>query len=141
VITAIDSNIVIGLWNEDKDFSLEAARALELASGRGELVICAPVYVEIRALPGRSEGRVDDFLRRGGIGVEWELEESIWREAARASHAYSLRRDTRAKPPRRIAADFVIGAHAALRGYSLLTLDRRTFRVSFPTLRFAPESS
>jgi predicted nucleic acid-binding protein len=141
VTTAIDSNIVIGLWNEDANFNLEAERALELASGRGELVISAPVYVEIRALAGRSESKVGDFLQDAAIRVEWELEERIWREAARASHAYSLRRDSRAKPPRRIAADFVIGAHAAVRGYSFLTLDRRTFRVSFPALQFAPESS
>jgi len=141
VTTALDSNILVGLWNEDAVFNQEAERALVRASGRGELVIAAPVYVEIRSLQGRSESKVDDFLQEAGIRVEWELEERIWREAAKASHAYSLRRGSQAKHPRRIAADFVIGAHADVRGYSLLTLDRRTFRISFPNLRFSPESS
>lgn len=138
--TAVDSNVVIGLWNEDVKFNLESIQLLDAARERGKLVIAAPVYVEIRAVPNREEAWVERFLMRGGIDVDWELDEAIWRLAARASHAYGVRRRTVVPPPRRIAADFVIGAHAAVRGYPLLTLDRRTFRVSFPTLRFAGEA-
>jgi predicted nucleic acid-binding protein len=36
--------------------------------------------------------------------------------------------------PRRILADFVIGAHALRRAYALLTLDDRLYRLAFPRL-------
>jgi len=93
-------------------------------------------------MPERSEQIVDMFLDDIGVEVDWVIEEKIWREAAKASHEYGKRRgEKRSKLPRRIAGDFVIGAHASVRGHSLLTLDRRTFRVSFPNLRFAPDSN
>jgi predicted nucleic acid-binding protein len=143
VTTAIDTNILIALWNEDDALNREAERALEEASAAGSLVICAPVYVELRTLPGRDESRMDGFLSKTGISVDWRLDEAIWREAARASHEYGRRRSADKQPslPRRIAGDFVIGAHAMIRGYSLLTMDRRTFRVAFPRLALASRSS
>ena len=115
---------------------------MKLAAKRGELVIAALVYVEIRTPADRDEGFIELFLQRTGISVDWRLEEKIWREAAKASHEYARRRgEKQSKLPRRIAGDFVIGAHADVRGYSLLTLDRRTFHISFPNLGFAPEST
>lgn len=36
--------------------------------------------------------------------------------------------------PRRILADFLIGAHALHSGYRLLTLDDRFYRTAFPRL-------
>lgn len=139
--TALDSNIVIALWSEDDALNVEAVRALEIASARGTLAICAPVYVEVRAFSGRTEDKLDDFLSRTGIQVEWELEERIWRDAAKAGRAYCIRRESPRKLPRRVAADFVIGAHAMVRDYPLLTLDKRTFRVAFPSLKMATGSS
>lgn len=133
-MTAIDSNVLIGLWNPDDAFNHEAQRALDLAAERGQLVMAAPVFVELRAMPDRDEASIEAFLKRTGITVDWKLEERIWREAARANHEYVARRRKNFKLPRRIAADFVIGAHAAVRGYPLLTFDRRTFRSAFPNL-------
>ena len=141
--TAIDSNVLVSLWNADDALNGEAVHALKMAAERGEMVIAAPVYVEIRTPIDRDEAMVEQFLRKTGIAVDWRLEERIWREAATASYEYGRRRrgERHAKLPRRIAGDFVIGAHAMVRGHSLLTLDRRTFRISFPSLQFAPESS
>lgn len=143
MITAVDTNVLVGLWSEDDALNAEAERALIAASGRGRLVICAPVYVEMRAMPERTERLVQIFLAEAGIEVDWILQEKVWREAARAGHEYGMRRraDKYPKLPRRIAGDFVIGAHAMVRGYSLLTLDRRFFRVAFPALKMAQESS
>ena len=58
---AIDTNILIALWNEDDALNREAERALEEASAESSLVISAPVYVELRMLPGRDESRMDNF--------------------------------------------------------------------------------
>lgn len=141
--TAIDSNVLVALWNEDDALNAEAAGALEAVAVRGTLVIAAPVYVELRTVPDRDERAIDFFLSKTGIDVDWRLEEKVWREAAKASHEYGKRRrgERHSKLPRRIAGDFVIGAHAMVREYSLLTLDRRTFRIAFPTLKLAQEST
>jgi predicted nucleic acid-binding protein len=133
-VIAIDSNVLIGLWNPDDSLNLEAQNALDAAMERGQLVIAAPVYVELRAVPGRDDGTIDIFLGRTGIAVDWKIDERIWREAARANNEYVTRRRKNFKLPRRVAADFVIGAHASVRGYSLLTFDQRTFRSAFPNL-------
>ena len=44
------------------------------------------------------------------------------------------RRKARDPGARRILADFLIGAHAAVNGYRLLTLDDRVYRAAFPKL-------
>jgi predicted nucleic acid-binding protein len=39
---------------------------------------------------------------------------------------------------RRILADFLIGAYAAVHRYRLLTLDQRLYRAAFPKREIAP---
>ena len=53
--TAIDSNVVIALWDKDESLSLAAQNALDAAFHRGTLVAAAPVFAELIAAPGRSE--------------------------------------------------------------------------------------
>ena len=132
--TAIDTNVVIALWDRDSALSLAAQKALETAFHRGTLVAAAPVFAELIAAPGRSEAFVGSFFEETGIGIDWELPEQIWRLAGRAFQAYAERRKKRAAGARRILADFVIGAHASANGCRLLTLDDRLYRSSFPTL-------
>ncbi|HTC49959.1 MAG TPA: type II toxin-antitoxin system VapC family toxin [Candidatus Aquilonibacter sp.] len=133
--TAIDTNVVIALWDKDPTLSLAAQNALEAAFNRGTLVAAAPVFAELIAAPGRSETFVSSFFEETGIGVDWELPEQIWRLAGRAFQAYAeRRRKQRDTGARRILADFVIGAHAFANGCRLLTLDDQRYRSSFPTL-------
>jgi len=133
--TAIDTNVVIALWDIDTALSLAAEKALEAAFRRGTLVIAAPVFAELLAAPGRTEGFVDRFLDETGIAVDWELDERVWRSAGRAFQAYAERRRKQQGPgPRRILADFLIGAHAETHDYRLLTLDERLYRVAFSKL-------
>src|SRR5215469_8813637 len=111
--TAIDTNVVIALWDQDAALSLAAQNALDAAFSRGTLVACAPVFAELIAAPGRSEKFVGSFFDETGIGIDWELSEQIWRSAGRAFQAYAERRRKQGdRGPRRVLADFVIGAHA-----------------------------
>src|ERR1700704_4541661 len=133
--TAIDTNVVIALWDKDAALSLAAQNALDAAFNRGTLVAAAPVFAELLAAPGRSETFVGSFFEETGITVDWELPEQIWRSAGRAFQAYAeRRRRQRDRGARRILADFLIGAHALTNGCRLLTLDDRLYRTVFPKL-------
>ena len=133
--TAIDTNLISAFWNEDDALSRMAQGALEAALDQGMLVISGVVYAELLAAPGRTEAFLDKFCEETGIGVEWELEERIWREAGAAFRGYAARRrKQKGAEPRRILADFLIGAHALVKGYTLLTLDEGMYRAAYPRL-------
>jgi predicted nucleic acid-binding protein len=64
------------------------------------------------------------------------MDEGVWRAAGLAFQSYAGRRRRQREPePRRILADFVIGAYAARHNYPLLTLDEGVYRAAFPGLR------
>jgi predicted nucleic acid-binding protein len=136
VTTAIDTNVIIALWDRDSRLSLAAQHALERALVRGGLLLSAPVFAELLAAPGRTEAFVTRFLDETGIGVDWYLDEPVWRTAGKAFQAYAeRRRKQRDSGARRILADFLIGAHCQVRGYRLLTLDEGVYRAAYPQLR------
>lgn len=135
-MTSIDTNIISALLEGEEGLSEQAENALLAAAARGQLLICAPVYAELIAKPGRSASSVDTFLETTFVAVDWTLEPSIWQLAGRAFQIYATtRKKQKLLPPRRILADFLIGAHAVQRGYTLLTLDQRVYSKSFPRLR------
>jgi predicted nucleic acid-binding protein len=133
--TAVDTNVMIALWDKDAALSLAAQNALDAAFNRGTLVAAAPVFAELLAAPGHSETFVGSFFEETGITVDWELPEQIWRSAGRAFQAYpERRRRQRDRGARGILTDFLIGAHALTNGCRLLTLDDRLYRTAFPKL-------
>jgi predicted nucleic acid-binding protein len=136
MVTAIDTNILVALWDLDDSLNQVAQRSLDEAQNRGALVISAPVFAELLAFPARNAVFVDTFLNETGIAVEWNLDEGIWRLAAEAFQKYASRRRKQGESggPRRILADFLIGAHAQKRGYRLLTLDEGLYPTAFPRL-------
>ena len=135
MITAIDTNILALLWEEQDSINLVARSALRAARERGSLIVAAPVYAELLAFPSRTETFLDGFLRETNVIVDWELTESIWRTAGQAYQSYAARRRRHGElGPRRILADFVIGAHAFRNRFALLTFDDRIYRAAFPAL-------
>jgi predicted nucleic acid-binding protein len=134
--TVIDSNVIAALWNPDDALNAAARSALDAALARGPLIAPAPVYAELMASVGRTEPFLDTFFREAGIAVEWHMEERVWRAAGQAFQSYAARRRRQREPgPRRILADFLIGAYAARHNYALLTLDEGVYRAAFPRLR------
>jgi predicted nucleic acid-binding protein len=133
--TAIDTNVLVYLWDRDPQVNVPARDALDRAYGRGGLVITGVVYAELLAAPGRNRQFIDQFLDATGISVDWTLDETIWRLAGESFRTYARRRRRQAEPgPRRLLADFLIGAHASLRANVLLTGDDRFYRSMLPTL-------
>ena len=85
---------------------------------------------------GRNEEFLDAFFLDTAIRVDWELDERIWRAAGRAFSQYAARRRSHREPgPRRLLADFLIGAYAAENGFTLLTLDQELYRAAFPGVK------
>jgi predicted nucleic acid-binding protein len=133
--TSIDTNIIVALWLKSHSANSIASQLLGQVQKHGRLVISAPVYSELMADPARSESQLDRFAADTGISIEWTIEENIWREAGRAYSNYARRRiRSSGGTPRRILADYIIGAHAVVRGYSLLTLNGRDYAAAFPKL-------
>jgi predicted nucleic acid-binding protein len=136
VTVALDTNVIVALWDAADALHPVARKALEGASGRESLAMCGAVYAELIGAPGRTEAFVDRFCEETGIAVEWELKERIWRRAGVAFQGYAGRRKKQSgAAPRRLLADFLIGAHALENGYKLLTLDGGMYRRAFPGLR------
>jgi predicted nucleic acid-binding protein len=134
--TVVDTNIIAALWDRDDTLNLAAQAALDAALSRGSLVVPAPVYAELMAFAGRTEPFLDAFFGQTAIRVDWDLDENVWRLAGQAFQGYAARRRRqREAGPRRILADFVIGAYAARQNYSLLTLDEGLYRAAFPSLK------
>jgi len=137
--TAVDTNVFIALWQKDDALNTLARSAMDAALARGNVVISAPVFAELVAAPTRTETFIDYFLRETSVAIEWDIDEPIWRTAGRAFQSYASRRRRHGESgPRRILADFLIGAHALRRGYRLLTLDEGLYRSAFPRLTIIP---
>lgn len=113
----------------------QAQAALERAFSKGELVIPAPVFAELLACPGRDQKFLEQFCRDTGITIDWVATREIWITAGLAFQAYAARQKAqRNAQPRRILADFLIGAYALEKADRLLTLDKGLYHTAFPGL-------
>lgn len=122
----VDTNILIDIAVRDPMWLRWSRRKLEEAGARGAVVINQIIYAEfgIRYETPEEVDRVlpPDQIRREGLP---------WLAAFAASQAflaYRRRGGKREKP----LPDFFIGAHAAVRGYVLLTRDTVSYRTYFP---------
>ena len=97
------------------------------------ICICPLVFSEALCIPEMTLSTLNLFLEDFGIEVDWLIPEQVWIEAgvARATHL-QYRADLNS--PKRLIADFVIGAHALVRGFRLCTFDPKGFRTAFSNL-------
>ena len=121
--TALDTNVISAIWSAEST-AQRAIERLEMARLDGALLISPAVFAELLAYPGASESFVAEFLSVTGISVDFRLEPSVWSETGRRFARYAQRRRQSVnKGPRRLVADFLIGAHALLQADRLFTLD------------------
>ncbi|MGB8579183.1 MAG: type II toxin-antitoxin system VapC family toxin [Candidatus Sulfotelmatobacter sp.] len=133
--TALDTNILSLFWSGEPS-AAAIADQLSMARSEGALVVSAPVFVELTAIPTGSAQRVEKLLEDMNIAVDFDLGEDVWRLAATSFAAYAFRRRrSGGGSPKRLLADFVIAAHAVLRADRLMTRDMNLYALDFPTLR------
>jgi len=132
--TALDTNILSALWSREP-LATRVAAQLASAHAKGGLVVCAPVYIELLAHPAASQRFVDEFLSETGIAVDFDMDEAVWRAAAKGFSAYAQRRRrSGGGSAKRLLVDFIIAAHALLHADRLMTLDPVRYELDFPKL-------
>lgn len=133
--TALDSNVLNALLRHEPA-ALRVAALLGELRQTSSLVICPVVYAELLAGPAISAGHLQQFLLSTGITLDQQLPLEIWEETGRSYGEYAARRKASGGGlPRRLLADFIVGAHAAQTCMCLVTLDPPHYRLAFPTLR------
>jgi hypothetical protein len=133
--TAIDTNVFSAIWTGESSVP-ELLSQLDEARREGALLISPFVFVELYAYPGMTDALIRRFLGTTGVVVDYRLEERVWSETGiRFARYAGRRRRSTGEDPRRVLADFLIGAHALVQANRLLTLDPKVFRQDFPELR------
>jgi predicted nucleic acid-binding protein len=135
VRTAIDTNVFSAIWSGEASVPQLLAK-LKTAAANGALLVCPAVFAELHAYPGATGDFVLHFLATTGVAVDYRLEEAFWAETGRRfAHYADRRRQASGDSPRRVLADFFIGAHALTRADQLMTLDSRFYEKVFPEIR------
>lgn len=133
--TAVDANVISALWTGEPS-SRHCREALEEAHRHGSLIVSAPVFCELHACPGVTGEMVARFLRDTGALADFQIAEHVWQEAANRFARYAnRRRRSGGTSPKRMLADFIVGAHALLMTDCLLTLDKGRYTRDFPELK------
>ncbi|MGA2019911.1 MAG: PIN domain-containing protein [Candidatus Sulfotelmatobacter sp.] len=133
--TALDTNILSPIWSAAPSAAAIAAE-LSRVRAEGALVISAPVFVELSAIPGLNVQTVRKALAETAIAIDFDLEEDVWMLAAASFAAYAIRRrQSGGGSPKRLLPDFVIASHALLQADRLMTRDAKRYSQDFPTLR------
>jgi predicted nucleic acid-binding protein len=127
--TLVDSNVILDVITDDKEWGDWSADQLAEAAHIGTLIINPVIYAEVSAGFERIED-LDDALP-----AEYYRRLPLPFEAAFLAGQCFVKYRRRGGDRRSPMPDFYIGAHAAIAGFTLLTRDARRYTTYFPSLR------
>ena len=131
----VDTNVLFDILTEDKQWRTWSSAALEKAANDGRLVINSIIYGEL-CVGFETIEEADEALPSSVFSREMVPYDAAFL-AAKAYTAYRRQSGTKTS----LLPDFYIGAHAAVRGYRLLTRDVARYRTYFPKVTLiAPEN-
>lgn len=128
MISAVDTNVILDVVKGDPRFGSFSVAALRLASMEGRLITSAAVWAEVCAAYDESR-EAAGILERMGVDLVPD-DRDVAMAAGKAWRAYRRAGGTR----RRVLADFLIGAHAAVKADRFVTRDRGFYRSHFSGL-------
>jgi predicted nucleic acid-binding protein len=135
MITCVDTNLILDVVMDDPTFADESQKLLGEAYNLGSLVICEIVYAEL--VPQfEAREKLDSTLNLLNIRIVEGGADTAY-IAGRKWAEYRAAGGSR----ERVLADFLIGAHAMVRGDHLLTRDRGFYKSYFPELLLAGKSN
>lgn len=123
----VDANVLLDILTADSTWEPWSAAAMARAAESSLLAINPIVFAEV-SIGFTSIEDLDAVLP-----AELQREALPWDAAFLAGKAFLAYR-RRGGPRSTPLPDFYIGAHAAVRGYALLTRDARRYRTYFPDL-------
>lgn len=127
--TLLDTNVLLDLLTEDEDWLDWSAAMVAEAGERGPLYINPIIYAEVSVRFDRIE-ELDEALPP----THYRRAQLPWEAGFLAGQAFLMYRK-RGGTKRSPIADFYIGAHATVAGFTLLTRDAPRYRAYFPRLR------
>lgn len=125
----VDSNVLLDILSHDPVWMEWSADRFDEAAQSSALVINPVIYAEISYRFSRKED-LEEALPKAMLQREPIPYDAAFL-AAKAHLIYRKRKGGKPSP----LPDFFIGAHAAVRGYALLTRDAARYRSYFPTVK------
>jgi predicted nucleic acid-binding protein len=130
----VDTNVLLDVVQDDPTWAAWSQGQLETAGLTDRLVINAVIYSELSIAFARIE-ELELAVNEASLTLE-----AIPREALFLAGKVFLDYRRRKGSKQHLLPDFYIGAHAAVKGYPILTRDVAPYRSYFPTVRLiAPE--
>ncbi len=128
---SLDTNIIQSALNP---MDINHARALQALDHYAEQPFCLSPIVRSEIRASKAWPAINAWLKAQSVKVIWDMPSSVWDAAGVAFQEYArLRRG--GQLPRRIVADFLIGAHATHHELAVLTFDDTVFKSVFPNLK------
>jgi predicted nucleic acid-binding protein len=124
----VDTSVLLDIVKDDPIWSSWSLDAFEKASGQSDMAINDIIYAELSSRYETVEG-VDYALATLGLNM-LAIPRSGLFLAGKAYKHYRARRGTKTG----VLPDFLVGAHAAVAGGTLLTRDPTLIRSYFPTV-------
>lgn len=133
--TMIDTNVLVDIAVRDPQWLQWSRAKIADAARQGALIINQIIFSEF-SVRYKSTSEVEALLPAD----EFVRESLPWAASFAAGRAFGVYR--RAGGARnRVLPDFLIGAHAYMHGYTLLTRDPKGYRTYFPDLELiTPET-
>jgi len=136
MVTAVDTNVLLDVFLDDPTYRQSSYDALTRALAEGPVVVSDVVWAETGAAFG-DLSQFEQVMRSLSFSYVPLPEHA----ASKAAFLWHVAKTRKAIPPKRVVADFLVGAHAMACADRLLTRDKGFYRDYFQDLRIVDPSA